>query len=433
MHFLIISDMTNIKQKKISHYSLDKGLNLGIGLKNNGCKIDYIVSSDSYEENDIKYICYKDLNSDLIDTYDYVIIVREGMIEELFCKFEELKKVFFNKKRKTKIIIKSDSCSWICMKDFRKYLAKELQINGSINSITKWICSNVDVICVQNIDFFNQGIKMGIPNTKMIISNMAIPYGTIEYDKLVNPFDSNYFYCKKELKDICSGNALMPKYFLLNPDKFDEFVKKKRTKLIYIGRIKTDGGKIIHMMKEIMEQLGDDYELHIFPGSFVLFDDLTNSLIRYSANNSNHLEILKNKIFSDSTNVFIHCPFDHKDINKYLWNVDIGIDFSSSRPLDVKAEAGNAKLLEYCYMGLPVVSEKNVNNSWLVTNCSNGILLEGLGTVQDYVDSIRLLSKNKIDKKKASEITIQNENWNLRAEQFLKDLENKFEKINLEK
>jgi len=428
MYFLIISDITNIKDKKITHYSLDKGLNLGIGLKNNGCKIDYVISSDSYEENDINYICYKDLNSDIIDTYDYTIIVREGMIEELFSKFDELKKVFFNTKRKTKIIIKSDSCSWINIKDFRKYLVKELQINGSTNSITKWICSNIDIICVQNIEFFNRGIKMGVPESKMLISNMAIPFELIEYDKLSNPFDSDYSYCKKEKNQINSGNSLMPNYYLTNPDKFDELIKKKRIKLIYMGRIKTDSGKIIYMMKEIMDQLGDDYELHIFPGSFVLFDDLTNTLESYSANNSNHLEILRNKIFSDSTNVFIHSPFDHKDIKNYLWNVDIGIDFSSSRPLDIKADAGNAKLLEYCYMGLPVVTEKNVNNSWLVTNCSNGILLDGLGSIQDYVNAIRLLSTNNIDRKKASEITIQNENWNLRAKQFIKDLENKFEK-----
>ena len=176
-------------------------------------------------------------------------------------------------------------------------------------------------------------------------------------------------------------------------------------------------------MRDIMEQLGDDYELHIFPGSFVIYDELTDTTSSYSANNSNHLEILKNTIFSNSNNVFVHVPFNHKDIKKYLWNVDIGIDFSSSRPENKKANAGNAKLLEYCYMGLPVVTEKNVNNSWLVTNCSNGIVLDGIATVQDYVDSIhKLTNELEIDRKKASNITIQNENWNLRAKNFINDL-----------
>jgi len=95
MHFLIISDIVDIKEKKITHYSLDKGLNLGIGLKNNGCVVDYIVSTNSYEENGINYVNFMDLNADKIDLYDYIIIVREGMIKELLEKFEELKKVFF--------------------------------------------------------------------------------------------------------------------------------------------------------------------------------------------------------------------------------------------------------------------------------------------------------------------------------------------------
>jgi hypothetical protein len=74
-------------------------------------------------------------------------------------------------------------------------------------------------------------------------------------------------------------------------------------------------------------------------------------------------------------------------------------------------------------MGLPVVTEKNVNNSWLVTNCSNGIVLDGIATVQDYVDSIhKLTNELEIDRKKASNITIQNENWNLRAKNFINDL-----------
>ena len=147
-----------------------------------------------------------------------------------------------------------------------------------------------------------------------------------------------------------SGDSLFPYYYEINPDKLIELTSKKRIKIIYMGRIKTDGGKIILMMRDIMEQLGDDYELHIFPGSFLLFNEQINKVESYSANNSNHLEILRNKIFMESKNVFIHSPFNHKDIKKYLWNVDIGIDFSSSRPLNIKANAGNAKLLEYCYI-----------------------------------------------------------------------------------
>lgn len=74
-------------------------------------------------------------------------------------------------------------------------------------------------------------------------------------------------------------------------------------------------------------------------------------------------------------------------------------------------------------MGLPVVTERNVNNSYLVDNCFNGIVLDGIGTTDDYVQSIISLTKKiKIDRKNASKITIQNENWNLRAKEFINEL-----------
>lgn len=427
MHFLIISDITNLNEKKISHYSLDKGLNLGIGLKNNGCKVDYVVSIDSYQDNEINFINYKDLDYNTINNYDYVIIVREGMLQETFKIFGELKKVFFDYNKKTKIIIKSDSCTWVIDKDFRKYLSAELKINGSIGSIVRWINKNINVICVQNNNFFNSGLEIGINENNMLISNMAIPFNKIDYDNLENPFTSDYSYCQKTKNLLKSGDALLPCYYLNNPDKITELVNKKRIKLLYMGRIKTDGGKIIFILRDIIETLGDDYELHIFPGSFTLFNKETNKYEAYSANNGNHLEFLRDKIFYNSKNVFIHNPFNHKEIEKYLWHVDIGIDFSSSRPHDKKADAGNAKLLEYCYMGLPVVTERNVNNSYLVDNCSNGIVLNGVASTQEYINSIyKLTNQIVIDRKKSSEITIQNENWNIRAKSFINDLELKF-------
>lgn len=426
MHFLIVSDINNIKEKKITHYSLDKGLNLGIGIKNNGCKVDYVVSTDCYEENGIKYINYLNLNEEKINDYDYVIIIREGLLEEIFKIFVELKKVFFSPNKKTRIIIKSDSCTWAIAKEFRKYVSNEININASTNSIIKWVNNNIDVICVQNKEFFENGLNLGIDKSKMLITNMAIPFVEIDYESIENPYKSDYSYCKNK-KKLTSGDSFLPYYYEKNIEKIDELINKKRIKLIYVGRIKTDGGKIIYLLRDIINELGDNYELHIFPGSFIIKNDKTNIIESFSANNSNHLEIMRDKIFYDCKNVFIHCPFEHKNIQNYLWHADIGIDFSSSRPYDKKADAGNAKLLEYCYMGLPVVTEKNVNNSYLVENCSNGILLDGIATVKEYVEAIHILSNEiSIDRKMASNITIQNENWNLRAKQFIDDLKLKF-------
>ena len=425
MNFLIVNDLVDIKNIKITHYSLDKGLNLAYGLVNNNCKVDYVVSNDSFIEDNINFVNFTKLTKNDIDMYDYIIIVREGIIQEILNKFTELKKIFFDKNKKAKIIIKSDSCNWILDKNFRKFLNKEININASTPSVVKWTNKNIDVICVQNNEFFENGYSNGINKERMLISNMAVPNISIDYDNLINPYLSDYSYCKDK-KSLKSGDSLIPKYYIDNPDKIHELKNKKRTKILYMGRIKTDSGKIVYMMKDIINKLGDDYELHIFPGSFSLYNLETNQIQKCSANNSNHLELLRDTVFPENKNVFIHSPFFHKDIHKYLWYADIGIDFSSSRPNNIKSKAGNAKLLEYCYMGLPVVTEKNVNNSYLVSNCYNGIILDDIGSIEDYVESIHSLTKIKIDRKNASKITIQNENWTVRAKEFIIELKNKF-------
>lgn len=421
MNFLIISDIIDIKTKKITHFSLDKGLNLGIGIKNNGYSVDYVVDSENYFEDGINYVNYKELDENKINSYTYIIIVREAIIHIVLEQFTELKKVFFNTNRNSKIIIKSDSTIWINNKDFRNYISKNKKINASQNSICKWINNNIDVICVQNKELYELALEQGVYKNKLLISNMAVSNKIIDYDNLINPYlEDNYCTNKNNL---FAGLALYPLYYEENPDKIEELKNIKRKKIIYIGRIKTDSGKIIYLIKDIIDKLGDEYELHIFPGSFCIYNHENNLIEKYSANNSNHLEILRNKIFSESKNVFIHSPFNHSDIAKYLWYADIGLDFSSSRPYNIKSTAGNAKLLEYCMLGLPVISESNVNNSWLVTNANNGILINNIGSSDDYVNCIKEIEKISIDRKKASKITIENENWDIRAKNMIDDLQ----------
>ena len=425
MNFLIISDLVDIREKKITHFSLDKGLNLGIGIKNNGYSVDYVVDSENFYQDGIYFHNYKELSEEKLNEYTFIIIIREAIIHEILEKFITLKKIFFNTSRNPKLIIKSDSPLWIINKDFRKYISTQVGINASVNSISIWINRNIDVICVQNTEMFELALKQGVYKNLLLITNMSVPNKSIDYDTLINPYLDDYSYCTNK-NFLVSGSALFPLYYEQNSDKIDELKNKQRKKILYMGRIKTDSGKIVYLIREIINKLGDDYELHIFPGSFSIYDYETDKIESYSASNSNHLEILRNKIFPRHKNVFIHCPFDHKDIHKYLWYADFGIDFSSSRPNDTKTLAGNAKLLEYCMLGLPVITESNVNNSWLVANGNNGILINGIGIADDYIKCIKQLEKINIDRKKASKITIQNENWDFRAKNMIDDLKKMF-------
>ena len=117
----------------------------------------------------------------------------------------------------------------------------------------------------------------------------------------------------------------------------------------------------------------------------------------------------------------IHFPFTDETKTKFVQNVDIGIDFSSNRPENENALIGNAKLLEYCYYGIKTVSEKHVNNSHLVESAKNGILLEGVGTADDYVEAIKKLKDMKYDRDFAINTTIKNNNWDLIASEIYQE------------
>ena len=420
LKILIINNIDDINSKTITHFSLDKGLYLGHGLKANGHDVYFITNIDSYIDI-IKFINIKEANIEFLNTCDLIIIIREAEIENILENYYDLKNVFLKRESsKSKIMIKSDSTKWISNKEFRKYLSKELKINGSQNSITQWINKNINYICVQNEELKIDAIKNGVTSNRIIVSNMSVPKN-IEFNikDSINPYDINHSYCKLNYKSLNFGDGLYPKYYEDNPDQLIEFNKKKNI-IIYTGRIKTDNGKTIYLMKEIMDILGNDYELHIFPGSFYL--NINNNILKCSAKNIAHLLLLRDNIFKDNKNVIIHYPYEHKYGYKYLYHATCGIDFSPSRPKNEKSLAGNAKLLDYCSMGLPVVCEKNANNSFLVKHAGNGILINGIGVADDYVKAIKMLCSVKVDRMLCRKITVDNENWDIRAKELIKSI-----------
>lgn len=182
-----------------------------------------------------------------------------------------------------------------------------------------------------------------------------------------------------------------------------------------MGRIKVDGGNILYLLRDIMKKLGSEYELHIFPGRFELPDIPVKV---WSPKYKDNLQTLRDYIFGSNDNVIIHVPFDEKTKTKWVQYADIGIDFSSSRPNNVKSCAGHAKVLEFCYYGLKVVCEKNICNSNLVINAKNGILINGIGNSDTYVEAIIKVKNKLVDKKSASLITLNENNWDKISQEF---------------
>ena len=222
----------------------------------------------------------------------------------------------------------------------------------------------------------------------------------------------------------CFSNIFIfiPLHYLKNPQELVVFNRPKKI-IIYTGRIKVNGGRIFIDMREIMEILGDDYELHIFPGSFVI--PLEKSTVVCSAKNANHLVLLRDTIFKNSKNIIIHFPYEHDDKYKYLYHADCGIDFSDVRPKPTKSLAGHAKILEYCEMGLPIVCEDNINNINLIRQGKNGIILPYLASNLEYANAIkRIINDEKIDREYCRNITVEKENWDCKAKELLDQIKN---------
>lgn len=424
MKFLIINDFNDINDVKIRHFSLDKGHFMAKSLHGFGHEVYFLTIKDDYEQNGIKYIHFVNINTDFIDTIDYVMIVREPLFIEILNILPALKnKILIPKKlrKNPKIIVKSDSPIWFTNKVFIDNLYNFFGVTKSRHCVKQWIVDHVDYICAQNEEFKRNALFNGLPLESILVSNMGISNNIIDFDELINPYDIDHKYCVDKSSLLTFGKALWPHYYVENPEKKSEICVKKNI-IVYTGRIKTNGGKVLFNMSNIMKELGDEYELHIFPGSFVIPSE-NDSSTSHSGKNTNSLNLLRDTIFKENKNIFVHYPYIHEEKYRYLHFADCGIDFSDIRPKNAIPLAGHAKILEYCESGLPVVCEENIQNLFLIKNGNNGIILPYMASDLEYAEAIKKIQTMNIDRQFCRNITVQNENWDIRAQELLNQLE----------
>jgi glycosyltransferase involved in cell wall biosynthesis len=409
-NILIISELEDyLNNLNHSHYSLNKGFEFAKGLSNiDNTNIFYFTIGETRTLDKINFVNEKNIDSNFIDNLNFFILIRETNLLEIL-KIKILEEIINN----PKIIkfIKSDSIVWLNNKIYTKHFLRRHNLLTFIyNNFTK-ICCQTDTLKKNDIEYLISIFgKNSIKNIsdKIFISRMGVPNINPCNFTLENPYDINHNYCVKDHNLLCSNKALCP--LIIN-----ENFHSKKTILIYMGRIKYDHGKILYMLRDIMRILGDAYELHIFPGRFVLPDS---DLKERSAKDRNNLKEMQENIFKDSTNVIIHFPFFSLNKTAFIQYADIALDFSPSRPKNKKYSAGNAKLLEYCYYGLKVVCEKNIGNSELVEIGKNGILLDSIASPQEYVNAIEKINNTNIDRNYTIEQTIKFNNWDLISKEF---------------
>ena len=422
--FLVLNDFNDINRANVLHFSLDKGHFVAKSLCNLGHKVYFMTDAYNYEKDGLIYISMEKITDTFVSKMDYIMIVREPLFLEIIEKLPAIQKMISIEKTsrtKPKFIVKSDNPLWSNNKEFVNGMKKFFEINNRRDA-KKWVIEHVDHICCQNQDYCDLAIYQGIPRSSLLISNMGIENKRIDYNQLTNPYDINHSYCVADISMLEREKALLPLYYVEHPEKISEANTKKHI-IVYTGRIKIDGGKILYNMVNIMKILGDQYELHIFPGSFY-YPIPEGNTTRYSGKNANHLKMLRDGIFASSKNIIIHYPYIHGQQYAYFHYASCGIDFSQCRPKNVKSFNGHAKILEYCETGLPVVCEERINNLFLVENGKNAIVLPYMASDEAYAEAIKKIINMPIDREYCQKITLQNENWDVVIRKLLRQLDN---------
>ena len=416
-NILIIGELEDYHKAVKRHYSFTKGYGIATGFSKLA-KTYYLTLGNTQKINDLIFINNNEITDKFLEEIDFILFIREFNIMDVFNLNKSIENLYLTNQKRIKIGMKSDSINWIFTK---KYI---IEFPIKYNNV-KWydfVENFFDILCVQTEEMKRIDLKKiksklasryNSIEKKVFVSRMGVFHNNPLNTVVENPYDINHSYCCDNFTKLKENKALHPLCYTNMNKKFSpENGKNYNTKkhiLIYMGRIRTNEGKIAYMMRDIMNSLGEDFELHIFPGRF----NIPNSNVKiFSPKYPCNLQLLRDTVFYSCKNVIIHFPFDDKSKNKYLQHADIAIDFSSRRPLNILCPPGNAKLLEYCYYGLKVVTEKNVNNSHLVINGKNGILLENIGTVNEYVDAIKKLLVFKYDKKYTINKTIESSGWN---------------------
>ena len=428
MKILVINDLNDYTKQIKQHFSLTKGYYFAQSLSNIlDNDVFFLTTGETFMDNNLIFINENEITNDFMKDINLLLLIRENNFIEIVERYSIIKSWIFNEYRTKdqKLGIKSDSLAWVYSTHYLKNFRLKFELNW-----VEFVAKYFDILFVQTKEYREFSIRIirqrfgsnlaNILNKKIFISPMGIPNKSPLDFSLESPYTINHDYCLDNYYKLKPGNALHPVCYTLknraHSNKKIEDYDKSKIILIYMGRIKVDNGRILYLMRDIMLQLGSDYELHIFPGRFILPDIDVNV---WSTKYMDNLQTLRDHIFGSCDNVIIHVPFDEETKTKWVQFADIGIDFSSSRPNNMKSYAGHAKVLEYCYYGLKVVCEKNINNSYLVSNANNGILLNGIGTVENYVDAIKTISKQNIDIEEISRKTIENSNWDLIVNNFM--------------
>ena len=415
INILIINEIANHNASSKSHFSLTKGENVAKNMAQIPNTVVYFLTTG--KEETVENVIYKSqFSQEFLESLKVILFIRETNIHSILEKYQTLKDYLQKKDKKTKVGIKGDSLAWLNSRELREYVRLNYK-----EELREWGYNFFDVIYVQMEKSKIPAMKLlkHDKQNKLKCSKMGVPNKEFDASMIENYFNKTIYVDNVPKRNDIAFKPLKLCAAFKELSCHDPLpTREKPYKIIYTGRIKTNGGRIAIMMSQIMKKLGNDYELHLFPGRFVIPDT---DVKVCSPKNMTHLQFLRDHVFHKNENVYVYYPFEHEKRLNYLLFADVGLDFSPTRPHNIVCPYGNSKLLDYCYAGIPVVTENNVGNVHLVQEAKNGIILCDNASVDDYVSAIKIACQMKINRKNVTKTTIKNNNWYDISYNILKD------------
>lgn len=375
---LVIGDLVDVVAAPKRHFSLVKGLNLAVALTDHG-DVDYLTTGPA---SSIGALTLRPIDHLVpLDSYDLIVLMREKNLIEILDRVPGLRELLHDRDRSTTVVARGDSFAWMGSRVMRQRYQEAFG-----RRFLRDVPTMFDVVCAQTPELVDWSLAAlpwrlrRVLRRRTLVSPMGVP-------------ETNHRLDRPSLRRLA----------------------EHPTELLYMGRLKADGGRVIDFLRDVMAELGPDFVLHIYPGSFRLAE--SPGVNRHPGNPA-ALELLRQQFRSNAitaSNVVVHESFDADEKVDVVTRHSIGLDVSPSRPLDQRSRAGNAKLLEYCWLGLAVVTEETVHNSVLVDECGNGVRLPGVPSAVEYAEAVRRLAAQVVagsfDPALIAQRTIDNHGW----------------------
>ena len=400
---------------KTSHFSYHKGHYIAKGFSELNHTV-YLLYGELQRpvHDEMIYVPIEHITEQFLEQLDAIIFFKHnvGLIDEVIAKVPAIKNLVDQKLSNNTAIYKPYLVCKTCILPQIKYIGK--------NRIG------------QLFDFyFLQTNQVGLHHS--VIRQLMSDQEYLQYKR------KPQFETVREVQRYTQSNRIQYSemfvdYNIQIPKHLTNLIKT----IVYIGRIRQNHGMLCPFLILLMNKLGPEYKLVIYPGSFNLPNE---KLKKYNPNKPAHLLKLREYFagpvdFLDEyrlkqahpedyvkqpnhANIIVHEPIEYGQQYQYLAQADVAICFSPTRVPNKQCSVGCTKIFDYLASGLPVISEFGCQNNYMIHKYQAGKVIDHIGTIEDYYQAILQVCQTTYDREKISQKFTAQENYLVRSKHII--------------